>query len=170
MVLAVNKCESEKTGDLQAADFWQLGLGTPHPVSGIHGTGMGDLMDAVTAPLRRTVPDKATDGFYNDDAAREAARLAAARQEADGEPLRVAILGKPNVGKSSLLNRLTRTERAIVSDVAGTTRDVIDQVLRGWGVNVKEVGIKGWEGKAPSFRMWLAPRETSSTRCEGEGV
>eukprot|EP00962_Isochrysis_galbana_P040814 scaffold14840_cov101-Isochrysis_galbana.AAC.5 len=85
-------------------------------------------MDAVTQPLRRTLPDKKTDGFYNDDEAREAARLAAARQEADSEPLRVAILGKPNVGKSSLLNRLTRTDRAIVSEVAGTTRDVIDQV------------------------------------------
>jgi GTP-binding protein len=130
MVLAVNKCESEKTGDWQAVDFWQLGLGTPYPVSGMHGTGMGDLMDALTEPLRRTLLSKEEDGFFNDDAAREAARLAAARAEAEGEPLRVAILGKPNVGKSSLLNRLTRTERAIVSDVAGTTRDVIDQVRK----------------------------------------
>ena len=130
LVLAVNKCESEKTGELQAADFWQLGMGTPYPVSGIHGTGMGELMDAVTAPLERTIPDKATDGFYNDEEAREAARLAAEREEALDEPLRVAILGKPNVGKSSLLNRLTRTERAIVSDIAGTTRDVIDQKVK----------------------------------------
>jgi len=66
-VLAVNKCESEKTGELQAADFWQLGMGTPHPVSGIHGTGMGELMDALTAPLPRTVPDKATDDVCSVD-------------------------------------------------------------------------------------------------------
>ena len=66
-VLAVNKCESEKTGELQAADFWQLGMGTPHPVSSIHGTGMGELMDALTAPLPRTVPDKATHDFCSVD-------------------------------------------------------------------------------------------------------
>merc|ERR1740124_992927 len=107
VVLAVNKCESHVTGDLQAADFWGLGLGDPIPVSGIHGTGMGDLMDEVIKPF----------GAVNE-------------LEEGEKPLAIAILGKPNVGKSSLLNRLTGVDRAIVSSVAGTTRDVIDQTLR----------------------------------------
>lgn len=111
-ILAVNKCESPQTGDLQAADFWQLGLGTPWPVSGMHGTGMGDLMDEVVKPL--PLPTET------------------AEAEED-ESLRVAILGRPNVGKSSLLNRLTRTDRAIVSDAAGTTRDAIDQTVKDHG-------------------------------------
>ena len=110
VVLAVNKCESTVQGDVQAADFWQLGLGDPHPVSGIHGTGMGDLMDELVKPF-----GEGTGLSDEDDTAK---------------PLAIAILGKPNVGKSSLLNRLTGQERAIVSAVAGTTRDVIDQRMR----------------------------------------
>ena len=75
-------------------------MGTPWPVSGIHGTGMGELMDEIVKPL----PPRAT--------------LAA--DDDDGGPLRIAILGKPNVGKSSLLNRLTGSDRAIVSKVHTT--------------------------------------------------
>ncbi len=105
-VLCVNKCESTTEGELQAADFWTLGLGTPFPVSGLHGTGMGDVMDELVKPLPPI--DDVDDG-------------------AETEALRVAILGRPNVGKSSLLNRLTGSERAIVCDLAGTTRDAIDQ-------------------------------------------
>merc|ERR1719291_579201 len=110
-LIAVNKCESARVGELQAADFWQLGMGTPWPVSGMHGTGMGDLMDEVVKPLARRELDA----------------------DAESDELQVAILGKPNVGKSSLLNRLTRAERAIVSEVPGTTRDVIDQRLTSHG-------------------------------------
>jgi GTPase len=92
--LAVNKCESEK-GPLMAAEFWELGVGEPHPVSAIHGTGTGDLLDAVV-----------DDGICN-----------------------VAIVGRPNVGKSSLLNVIAGKERAIVSDMPGTTRDAIDELV-----------------------------------------
>ena len=106
MVCAVNKCESVAQGELQAADFWQLGMGTPWPVSGLHGTGMGEVMDELVKPM----PPPA-----------EVANMVAQKE------LRVAILGRPNVGKSSLLNRLTNTDRAIVCDLAGTTRDAIDQ-------------------------------------------
>ena len=112
VVLAVNKCESVIDGELQAADFWQLGMGTPHPVSGLHGTGMGDVMDELVAPF----PPPA-----------EVAKMAPQRE------LRVAILGRPNVGKSSLLNRLTNTDRAIVCDLSGTTRDAIDQSVLNHG-------------------------------------
>ncbi|HEY9738504.1 MAG TPA: ribosome biogenesis GTPase Der [Trichocoleus sp.] len=108
VVLAVNKCESPDQGLIQAADFWQLGLGEPYPVSGIHGNGTGELLDAVVEFLPDTVP------------------------EADPDEIKVAIVGRPNVGKSSLLNAFVGETRAIVSPISGTTRDAIDmQVQRG---------------------------------------
>lgn len=107
-VLAVNKCESIDQGIIQAAQFWELGLGEPYPVSGIHGSGTGELLDAVVEFLPDTVP------------------------EADTEEIKVAIVGRPNVGKSSLLNAFVGEARAIVSPISGTTRDAIDmQVERG---------------------------------------
>lgn len=107
-VLAVNKCESVDQGIIQAAQFWELGLGEPYPVSGIHGSGTGELLDAVVEFLPDTVP------------------------EADAEEIKVAIVGRPNVGKSSLLNAFVGEARAIVSPISGTTRDAIDmQVQRG---------------------------------------
>jgi len=105
VVLVVNKCESPTTGDLQAAQFYTLGMGTPWAVSALHGTGMGDAMDELIKPFGEP----------------------SARRAVDDDELRIAILGRPNVGKSSLLNRLTATDRAIVSDIAGTTRDAIDE-------------------------------------------
>lgn len=122
VVLAVNKCESTVSGELQAADFWSLGLGTPWPVSGLHGTGMGDVLDELVKPL--PPPSEVV--------------------EADGlEELRVAILGRPNVGKSSLLNRLTGVERAIVCDLSGTTRDAIDQAVVNHGTQFTFVDTAG---------------------------
>ena len=124
-VLAVNKCESTVDGELQAADFWTLGLGTPYPVSGLHGTGMGDVMDELVKPL-----PPPTSG-------------AAAASDVVLSELRVAILGRPNVGKSSLLNRLTGTERAIVCDRSGTTRDAIDQSVINHGTKFTFVDTAG---------------------------
>jgi len=102
--LAVNKCESPEQGLMQAAQFWELGLGEPYPVSGIHGSGTGDLLDAVisTFPPYEALP------------------------EAEETEINVAIIGRPNVGKSSLLNALTGASRSIVSPISGTTRDAID--------------------------------------------
>ncbi|MBD0334997.1 MAG: ribosome biogenesis GTPase Der [Cyanobacteria bacterium Co-bin13] len=108
VVLAVNKCESLEQGIVQAAQFWELGLGEPYPVSGIHGSGTGELLDALIEFLPTTVP------------------------EAEASEIKVAIVGRPNVGKSSLLNAFVGETRAIVSPISGTTRDAIDmQVQRG---------------------------------------
>jgi GTPase len=106
VILSVNKCESANDGLSLAADFWRLGLGEPLPMSGIHGNGTGDLLDAVVQhfPPVETI-------------------------EPDPEEIKVAIIGRPNVGKSSLLNTFLGEERSIVSPISGTTRDAIDTVV-----------------------------------------
>ncbi len=103
--LAVNKCESPEQGMVQAAQFWELGLGDPYPISAIHGSGTGDLLDRLIEYLPA-----------NDEIA-------------DPEEIKVAIVGRPNVGKSSLLNALVGQTRAIVSPISGTTRDAIDMTV-----------------------------------------
>ncbi|MGD1905725.1 MAG: ribosome biogenesis GTPase Der [Leptolyngbyaceae cyanobacterium] len=104
-VLAVNKCESLQEGLIQAAEFWALGLGEPYPVSGIHGNGTGELLDDLVEHLEPV--------------------------DSDNEPdeIKVAIVGRPNVGKSSLLNSFVGESRAIVSPISGTTRDAIDMIV-----------------------------------------
>jgi GTP-binding protein len=104
--LIANKID-EPGREAEAFEFHRLGLGDPIPISSIHGHGTGDLLDAIVARLPGTGP-----------------------AEAGEEAIRVAILGRPNVGKSSLLNRLLGEERVIVSEQPGTTRDAIDTVLR----------------------------------------
>lgn len=106
ILLAVNKCESIEQGVIQAAQFWELGMGEPFPVSGIHGSGTGELLDQVVEHLPETVP------------------------EAEAEEIKVAIVGRPNVGKSSLLNAFVGETRAIVSPISGTTRDAIDMQVQ----------------------------------------
>lgn len=106
VVLAANKVDDSR-GEADAAMLWSLGLGQPHPVSALHGRGSGDLLDAILEVMP--------------DAGSGRARV--------GGPRRVALIGKPNVGKSSLLNRLTGQERAVVSEVAGTTVDPVDEVV-----------------------------------------
>ncbi|MEO1094261.1 MAG: ribosome biogenesis GTPase Der [Cyanobacteria bacterium J06638_28] len=105
VVLAVNKCESPDQGLVQAAQFWELGLGEPYPVSGIHGNGTGELLDDLITHLPPT--DELN----------------------EPEEVRVAIVGRPNVGKSSLLNAFVGENRSIVSPVSGTTRDAIDMLV-----------------------------------------
>lgn len=106
VVLAVTKVDDERY-EPDTAELWSLGLGEPHPVSGLHGRGSGDLLDAVLAEL----PD------------------APAESDVEGGPRRVALVGRPNVGKSSLLNRLTGEDRSVVDSVAGTTIDPVDSLL-----------------------------------------
>ncbi len=107
VVLAANKVDDLR-GEAEAAGLWNLGLGEPYPVSALHGRGSGDLLDAVLAALPETpaIDDTLTGG-----------------------PRRVALVGRPNVGKSSLLNRLAGSERSVVDDVAGTTVDPVDELI-----------------------------------------
>jgi GTP-binding protein len=107
IVLAVNKCESERRRQ-NVVEFYELGLGDPHPISALHGTGTGDLLDELVSLL--------------------AASPSEAEEEEDVEAS-IAIVGRPNVGKSSLLNKLLGHERVIVSPIPGTTRDAIDTEL-----------------------------------------
>ena len=106
VVLCVNKCDRIGEPDPGFYEFYNLGLGDPIQVSSVHGHGTGDLLEAVFSHI----PDSAW-------------------EDNDGEVINVAVIGKPNVGKSSLINRITGEERCIVSNIAGTTRDSIDTTV-----------------------------------------
>ncbi len=119
VILVANKADNAERR-MNALEFYALGLGDPHPISAYHGTGTGDLLDVVVEHLPRvSVEDE------EDDA------------------LRIAIVGRPNVGKSSILNALLGQERAIVSDIAGTTRDAVDTFLTWEGKDVVLVDSAG---------------------------
>jgi GTP-binding protein len=116
--LLANKID-DPARDLEALEFHRLGLGDPIPVSALHGHGTGDLLDAIVARLRHGPAD----------GIRSVPRAVASPAQVGEEAIRVAILGRPNVGKSSLLNAILGEERVIVSDAPGTTRDAIDTVF-----------------------------------------
>jgi GTPase len=119
VLLAVNKCESVEEGLTQAAEFWELGIGEPHPVSSIHGNGTGDILDELVQFLPPI-------------------------DEVEETPeTRVAIIGRPNVGKSSLLNAFVGENRAIVSPISGTTRDAIDMVVERNNITYRLVDTAG---------------------------
>lgn len=107
VVLAANKVDDQRM-ELEASSLWSLGLGEPYPVSAIHGRGSGDLLDAILAAL----PDPPPEDFDPEEG-----------------PRRIAIVGKPNVGKSSLLNSLAGENRVVVDDVSGTTVDPVDELV-----------------------------------------
>ncbi len=110
VIVAANKLESSKLWDT-AYEFYELGLGEVFAVSALHGSGTGDLLDAIV----------------------EAIPASAMVEEEEDESIKIAILGRPNVGKSTLLNKIIGKERVIVSPIAGTTRDAIDEKLRWHG-------------------------------------
>ena len=136
--LAANKVDSDK-GESDAAALWSLGIGEPHAISAMHGRGVGDLLDAVV------------------DALPEVAELGSSR----GGPRRVALVGKPNVGKSSLLNRLAGDERSVVHDVAGTTVDPVDSLIeldgKIWRF-VDTAGLRRKVGQASGHEFYASVR------------
>ena len=140
--LAANKVDNEK-GEADAAALWSLGLGEPHPISAMHGRGVADLLDEAVSALP------------------EVSGVAAA----GGGPRRVALVGKPNVGKSSLLNRLTGTQRSVVHDVAGTTVDPVDSLIeldgKPWRF-VDTAGLRRRVGQASGHEFYASVRTHSA--------
>ncbi|MFB7590529.1 ribosome biogenesis GTPase Der [Streptomyces sp. NPDC056169] len=122
VVLAANKVDGQ-SGEADATTLWSLGLGEPFPVSSLHGRGTGDLLDEVLKKL----PEAPEQRFGN----------------AVGGPRRIALIGRPNVGKSSLLNKVANEERVVVNELAGTTRDPVDELIELGGVTWKFVDTAG---------------------------
>ncbi len=119
VILAVNKADNPARRG-EAVEFYALGLGEPVPVSALHGTGTGDLLDAIVESMPPLMVE-----------------------EEEDDSIKIAIVGRPNVGKSSLLNRLLGEERVIVSDVPGTTRDAIDMRIKYEGLELTLIDTAG---------------------------
>ena len=148
VVLAANKVDDQRA-EAEAYGLWNLGLGEPMPVSALHGRGSGDLLDAVLAAL----PDTPPETF-----------------EHVGGPRRIAIIGRPNVGKSSLLNKLAGEDRVVVDDASGTTVDPVDELVelggRTWRF-IDTAGIRKRVKTASGHEYYASLRtETAIERAE----
>ncbi|MGY1455858.1 ribosome biogenesis GTPase Der [Streptomyces sp. SS8] len=122
VVLCANKVDGP-SAEADAAMLWSLGLGEPHPVSALHGRGTGDMLDEVLKALPEAPPQTFGGGI--------------------GGPRRVALIGRPNVGKSSLLNKVAGEDRVVVDQLAGTTRDPVDELIELGGRTWKFVDTAG---------------------------
>jgi GTP-binding protein len=118
VVLAINKCDNE-VQDNNAFEFFKLGLGTPFAISSANGHGTGDLLDEVIVHLKAT------------------------EEEEEDDRLKIAIVGRPNVGKSSITNALAGEDRMIVTEIAGTTRDAIDSIIKYYGEEIVLIDTAG---------------------------
>jgi GTPase len=148
VVLAANKVDDQRT-EAEAYSLWNLGLGEPMPVSALHGRGSGDLLDAVLAAL----PEPPPESF-----------------DSVGGPRRIAIIGRPNVGKSSLLNKLAGENRVVVDDASGTTVDPVDELVelggRTWRF-IDTAGIRKRVKTASGHEYYASLRtETAIERAE----
>ncbi len=127
--LLVNKLDNPEREEERLWEFYSLGVGDPCPISAVHGHGTGDLLDEVVAVLPEEVEE---DDPY-------------------GDLLSIAIIGRPNAGKSSLFNKVIGSDRSIVSDVAGTTRDAIDTIIERDGVHYRLVDTAGIRKKSTVY-------------------
>jgi GTPase len=143
VVLAANKVDDPRT-EADATTLWSLGLGEPLPVSALHGRGSGDLLDAVLEAL----PEEAPPETFG----------------AAGGPRRIALLGRPNVGKSSLLNKLAGENRVVVDAVAGTTRDPVDELIELGGQTWRFIDTAGirWRARENQGADFYATLRTRS--------
>ncbi len=143
VVLAANKVDDQRA-EAEAHALWNLGLGEPYPVSALHGRGSGDMLDAILDAL----PDPPPEAYG-----------------AVGGPRRVAIVGRPNVGKSSLLNKLAREDRVVVDDVAGTTVDPVDELVslggRTWRF-IDTAGVRRRVKEASGHEYYASLRTTGA--------
>ena len=143
VILAANKVDDLRQ-EGEAASLWQLGLGEPYPVSGLHGRGSGDMLDAVLAALPETpaIDDVEPGGLR-----------------------RIALVGRPNVGKSSLLNKLAGADRVVVDSVAGTTVDPVDEVVTLGGQDwllIDTAGIRKRVKEASGFEYYASLRTSGA--------
>jgi len=144
VLLIANKADNPAL-EAEASTLWSLGLGEPHPVSALHGRGAGDLLDSVLAALPVPAP--------------------ADREEPPGGPRRVALVGRPNVGKSSLLNRLAGQQRAVVDPVPGTTVDPVDSLVEIGGQTwrlVDTAGLRRRVGQASGTEYYASLRTAAA--------
>ncbi len=178
VLVAVNKVDTERV-EPQSLEFLRLGFDKVFPVTAIHGEGIQELMETAVALLPAFTPEAAES---NDDDA-ESAELAEVPEGAEGEaplarkpkgPLKLAIVGRPNVGKSSIINALTKSERVIVSPIAGTTRDSVDvpfevdtDGVRQKYILIDTAGIRKTRSVGDSIEFFSVKRsEESIERCD----
>ena len=151
LFLAVNKADTEKQASI-VDEFHRLGIGEMFPISAEHGRGIDDLLDAVL-DVFPPAEERTTGGAEESE---EESQPADATAEVEPEPVyetKVAIIGHPNVGKSTLLNRLTASDRAIVSPIPGTTRDAVDEIVERNGRRFRFIDTAGIRRKGKTHLM-----------------